>query len=714
MSHLQRRTAVASKVALSLAGTALLIAGEAQAADAAPSASATASAMAAADAGESGDIVITGQRSEYGVRSTSTATRTNTDIRNIPQALTVISERQIVDQQLRSIADLLTFVPGATPGTGESNRDQFTLRGNNTTADFFIDGIRDDVQYFRDFYNLDRVEVLKGPNAMIFGRGGGGGIVNRVTKRSTLSPFRALRVSGDGFGGFRLTGDVDQPLAAGAGVRVNAVYEDGDSFRRHVDLERYGINPTAGIVIGPDTRVDIGYEYFHDRRTTDRGVPSIAGEPLDGHDRTFFGDPDDSYAKADVHLARIGIDHEFGDGLTIRNKTLYGHYDKFYQNIFPNGPVVNGEVALGAYNSRNDRQNLFSQTDLVWENRLAGIDQTLLFGVEFGRQTSRNHRQSGTILGLPGNRVPVDDPTIDADVTFASAGNDANNRTKATVLAAYVQDQIRPASWLEIVAGLRFDSFRLKVDDLRVGSTDFSRRDSLWSPRLGLVLKPRDNLSFYASYSRSYLPQSGDQFSGLSSTTDQLKPERFDNYEVGAKWEPVEGLLATLAVYQLDRTNTQARDEQDRIVLTGASRTRGLELGLERSITSRWQVSAGYALQEAEISRTTTAAPKGRALPLVPRHSFSLWNRYDVSRDFGLGLGLIARSKSYASISNNVKLPGYARVDAALFYTVAPGIEAQVNVENLFDADYFPTAHNDNNIAPGAPRSIRASVGYRF
>src|ERR671912_1791356 len=196
----------------------------------------------AADAADAADtIVVTGQRSEYGVRSTSSATKTGTDIRNIPQALTVISESQIEDQQLRSIAELLTFVPGATPGTGESNRDQFTLRGNNTTADFFVDGIRDDVQYFRDFYNVDRVEVIKGPNAMIFGRGGGGGVVNRVMKRSSLAPYREALLSGDSFGGFRLTTDLDQPLGKAAGVRLNAMYENGDSFRRHVDLKRYGI-----------------------------------------------------------------------------------------------------------------------------------------------------------------------------------------------------------------------------------------------------------------------------------------------------------------------------------------------------------------------------------------------------------------------------------------------------------------------------------------
>ena len=402
-------------------------------------------------------------------------------------------------------------------------------------------------------------------------------------------------------------------------------------------------------------------------------------------------------------------------GLTLKNRTQYGDYDKFYQNIYPTNLNEGvSTVTLGAYNSRNDRQNLFSQTDLIWESKLGGIDQTLLFGFELGRQDSRNHRKSGTFA--PGqNPVPLSDPTVDADVTFASTASDANNRTDATVAAVYIQDQIRISPMFEIVAGLRFDSFKLEVDDARPAVADFSRRDSMWSPRLGLIFKPMTNLSLYASYSRSYLPQSGDQFSGLTLTTDALKPERFDNYELGAKWEPIEGLLATAAIYRLDRTNTQARDADDRIVLTGESRSKGIELGLERSISDNWQVSAGYAWQKAEVTKSTTACPTGDCkLPLVPRHSFSLWTRYDFTKQLGAGLGVIARSKSFASIGNQVKLPGYARVDGALFYEIAEGIEAQVNVENIFGADYFPTAHNDNNIAPGAPRNVKATVRFGF
>jgi catecholate siderophore receptor len=692
-------------------------------------AAAGAAGAASSTDGAEQTIIVTGQRPEYGAKSTSTATRTNTDIRNIPQALTIISEKQIEDQAIRSVAELLTFVPGASPATGEGNRDTFTLRGNSSTADFFVDGIRDDVQYFRDFYNVDRVEVLKGPNAMIFGRGGGGGVVNRVTKRPSFGEYREALTSSDNHGGIRLTGDLDHALGSSVAFRLNGLFEDGDSFRRHVDLKRYGVNPTAAFQAGQNTRIDVGYEYFHDRRTADRGVPSDTGEPLRGFDRTFFGDPDKSYAKVDANVGRFGIEHELADGLTITNRTLFGHFNKFYQNIFAGSAVLpadasNGlpeRVLLGAYNNHTERTNLFSQTDLVWNNRLAGFDHTLLVGFEVGRQMSRNQRMTGALSGaglLSDGSIALSDPTVDLDAIWAPSTTDSNNRTKATIGAIYLQDQIRPTAWLEIVAGLRFDSFKLKVDDLRPAvNASFSRRDELWSPRLGFIVKPGDRLSIYTSYSRSYLPQSGDQFSGLDINTSTLRPERFDNYEIGAKWEPIDGLLATAAVYRLDRTNTRVAnpDGSGTFLLSGEQRSRGIELGLERSISARWQVSAGYAWQKAEVTEATTACTSGNCeVPNVPRHSVSLWNRYDVSNALGLGLGLIARSKSFASISNHVTLPGYARLDAAAYYKVMRGLEAQINVENIFGADYFPMTNGDNNIGPGAPRSVRAQLRFGF
>jgi catecholate siderophore receptor len=685
-----------------------------------------ADALDVAAADSESTIVVTGQKPEYGAQETCTATRTCTDVKDVPQSISVVSESQIEDQALRSIADVLMYVPGATPGTGEGNRDQITLRGNNTTADFFVNGVRDDVQYFRDLYNAERIEILRGPNAMIFGRGGGGGIVNRVTKRSGFRPYREFALQGDSEGGFRLTGDLDQPLGDMIGLRLNGVYENGESFRRDVELERYGVNPVLGASFG-DTRIDLSYEYFHDRRTADRGVPAFLGRPLRGFDRTFFGDPDVSFAKVDAHIISLAIEHRFSETVTLRNRTSYGDYDKFYQNVFPGAINAAGTgVALSAYNDTTKRRNLFSQTDLVLEGDLGGLSHTLLLGFELGRQDNVSRRRNGFFVsaanpaGIGSITVPLASPTITSDIVFLPVNNNAGrtpanfNAGDASILAVYGQEQLRLSDRVEIVAGLRFDRFELDVLNRNTGQS-FGRVDTLLSPRLGLIAKPVPELSIYASYGRSYLPSSGDQFSSLDVTTQALRPERFDNYEIGAKWEPIPGLLATVALYRLDRTNTRALDPATNLtVLTGAQRSKGLEIGLERNITDKWQISAGYALQEAEITRTTAAAPKGREVPLVPRHQFSVWNRYNVGEALGFGLGVVAATRSYASIGNAVALPGYARVDAAIFYALSDGIEAQVNVENLLGADYFPTGHSDNNIAPGAPTTARATLRFRF
>lgn len=660
-------------------------------------------------------IVVTGQQLKHGEKSSITATRTRTDVVDIPQALTIVTSRQMEDQQLRSIGDLLKYVPGASSGGGEGNRDQLVLRANSSTADFFIDGVRDDVQYLRDLYNTDRLEVLKGPNAMIFGRGGGGGVINRVMKKPMLTMTRAVTASADNWGDIRLASDVDQPLGSILGVRLNAIYEGGHTFRNHSDIHRYGINPTAAIISGR-TRIDLSYEHFHDRRTADRGVPANGTGPIEDFTRTFFGDPKVSYASASVDLATLAIEHDFGGGLKLRNHILFGDYRKFYQNVYASGfSATTNLVSLAGYNNRNDRLNLFSQTDFVFDNRLAGIGQTLLFGFEVGQEKSRNRHLTATLVS--GVTTPLSDPTVEVDAIFSGGPNDPDNRVKASVAAAYVQDQLHLAQWLEVVAGLRFDTLNIEVDDLHPFNEGvFGRRDSFWSPRLGVVAKPTSGLSLYASYTRSFLPQSGDQFSSLTNVTEGLKPERFDNYEVGAKTELTDGLLVTAALYQLDRSNTRSTDPADpsRTLLTGKQRSFGLELGLERNMTSNWTLEGGYSLESARIVSSTISAPAGRKLPLVPRHSFSLWSRYDVTKALGVGLGLVVRSKSYASISNRVTLPGYARVDAALFYKLRDGIVAQVNAENLLGAHYFPTASNDNNIAPGAPRTIRATLKSRF
>ena len=718
---------------LALAGA---LASPAWASETAATADATAAGSneaAADDQGSAGGVIlVTGTRDTYGAHSTGSATRTDTPLVDVPQAVSVVTERQIDDQAMRSVADVLRYVPGTMVGQGEGHRDQITIRGNNSTADFFVDGLRDDIQYYRPLYNLQRVEVLRGPNAMIFGRGGGGGVINRVTKTPLFESRIGASGSIDTFGAWYVDADLNQPLSDSVAARLNAVYEEFGNHRDVFGGRLIAVNPTLRFLPGENTGINLSYEYVDDERVVDRGIPSEqpgtvadpAG-PLRGFRDTFFGVPGVNQLGFEGHILRGTVEHRFTPELTLVSRLLYADYDKFYRNAFAATAVTTTaggvrQVGIEGYFDGFQRENLFSQTDLVWEAATGAVRHTLLAGFEYGRQNTGNQRLNGFFdSGVPttqgGRRTTVNltNPMAIPPVTFRPGAGQRATESDAGILAFYVQDQVEIGPF-EIVAGLRYDRFEIDVTDFITAVTT-SRTDNLWSPRLGLIFHPVENVSLYASYSRSYLPQSGDQFNSLDVTGANLEPERFDNYELGVKWQPRQDLLLSAALYQLDRTNTRAPGAAPgTIVATGEQRSRGLELEAVGQITPAWQVSLGYALQDAEITETTSAAPAGREVAQVPRHQIALWTRYDFSPGIGAGLGVHHQSESFASISNAVVLPSYTRVDAAIFFAISDQIEAQVNVENLLDESYFPTAHNDNNISTGAPLAARGTLRVRF
>lgn len=702
-------------------GSVSLLAAPAFAATApAPAAAAVDLAAAMEDAAAAGDdIIVTGIQDRYTTPDTSTATKTRTPLKDVPQSISVVTKAQIDDQAIRSIADLVRLVPGASAGQGEGNRDQITLRGNNTTADFFLDGLRDDVQYFRSFYNLDRVEVLKGPNAMIFGRGGGGGVVNRVTK-TPVAGSNALVAAGsvDTFGDWTASADANLALGGEAAFRVNGFYEALDNHRDHFDGSRYAINPVIGTTLGA-TRLLLGYEHVRDDRVVDRGIPSENGRPLVGFRDTFFGQPgfNDTDLEANVLTARA--ETKLSDSLTANAQLLYGDYNKSYANAFAATPVTTTagvrSVGFGAYRDLTSRENFIAQANLEWRGTTGSIGHVVLFGGDFSRQITGSERQNGIFSN--GTATPLTDPVIAPAFAIGAGPATSGNRSTRSSLtqgSVYVQDQISIGHHVDVIAGIRYDRFELDVVD-RFGGPAFVRNDNLWSPRFGLVLKPVAQTSLYASYTRSFLPQSGDQFTSLNVTTAALEPERFDNYEVGVKWDIRPNLSATAAIYQLDRTNTRAAGPvAGTTVLSGAQRSRGFELGITGQITRDWQATLGYGYTDAKIVETTVNAPAGRRVGQVPRHQFSLWNRYQIVDRLGVGLGVYHQSDQFASISNGVTVPGYTRLDAALFVKLTERIDAQVNVENLTNTTYFPVAHNDNNISTSAPINARFTIRTRF
>ncbi|MFM7027097.1 MAG: TonB-dependent receptor [Chakrabartia sp.] len=682
-----------------------------------------ASAAHAEAAAEDQAIIVTGYLDGYRAVSTTSGTKTDTPILDVPQSISVMTAQQLRDEAILGIADLVRHIPGASAGQGEGHRDQVTLRGNASTADFFVDGLRDDAQYYRSFYNIERVEVHKGPNAMIFGRGGGGGIINRVTKSAeTGSSKGSALASLNSFGSWYGSVDQNLDLGAGAAVRVNAYYESLENHRDNFGGHRYAVNPVLGAELGA-TRLQIGYEYVRDSRVVDRGIPSEDGRPLLGYRDLYFGVPGVNQSDITAHMATLRAETALSDTLTANVSALYAHYDKIYSNAYAATPVADGEVGIEAYRDPTLRENWIGQANLIWKARLGAIDHVVLAGVEHTRQDTANERITGffspTEPSAANRRAVIDfDLPLAIPTPYFIAGPSGNGNRKLTSAlrqsSAYLQDQMALGHNIDLILGLRYDRFDLQVVNLFT-SDRFTRVDDLWSPRAGLVWKPVPNASIYASYTKSFLPQSGDQFTSLDATTAALAPETFNNYELGAKWDIRPNLSATAAVYQLDRANTRAAGPTPgTIVLTGLQRAKGVELSLAGYITRDWQAVMGYAYTDAQILSGTTAAPAGRRVAQVPHHQLSLWNRYDVSRTIGLGLGLYHQSRTFATISNAVVLPAYTRLDAAFFVKLAKGLEAQINVENLANSRYFPTAHTDNNISTGAPRNIRFTLASRF
>ena len=666
--------------------------------------------------GPSSAVVTITDMAAYGVSSINSATKTLTPLRDVPQSISVVTKEQIRDQSMSSVSDVVAYVPGITSHQGENNRDQLVIRGNNTSADFFLNGVRDDVQYYRDLYNVERVEALKGPNSMLFGRGGGGGVINRVSKEAGFTSLREITLQGGSFGNKRFSGDFDQPLGSKVAFRINGLYENSGSFRNHVDLERYGVNPTATLVVGPKTAVKLSYEYFHDGRVADRGIPSFHGLPVDVPIETFFGDPTNSFVRAGVNLASGVIEHQAGR-FNIRNRTMFGDYDRFYQNYVPGAITADKNfVSISAYNNATKRKNIFNQTDVTFTASTGSVRHTLLTGAEVGRQLTDNFRRTGFFNNTTTSVLaPLSNPIIDTPMTFRQNATDADNHIKTNLGATYLQDQVEISRYLQVVTGVRFDYFDLHFHNNRNGQ-ELRRIDRLVSPRAGLIVKPITPLSVYVNYGIAYLPSSGDQFSQLTTITQQVKPEKFTNYELGAKWDIRRNLSFTTALYRQDRTNTRATDPNDptRIIQTGSQRTNGYELGLNGFVTSRWSIAGGYAYQDAFISNATAAAPKGAQVALVPHHTFSLWNNYRVLQRLGLGLGIIHRSDMFAAIDNTVVLLGYTRADAAVFFSITERWRLQANLQNLFDNTYYLNADGNNNISPGASRGARIALIARF
>ena len=658
----------------------------------------------------------------YLKKTTSTATKTDTRIRDIPQSISVITEEQIKDQSLLGLKDAIQYSPGVMAGQGEGNRDSIWFRGNQSTSDLFVDGVRDDVQYYRDLYNIDRVEVLMGPNGMIFGRGGVGGVINRVVKEAAWENKNEIKIQGGAYDHKRSSVDLNNRIDETLAVRVNAMIEDSGSFRQGVESERKAINPTFTFKPSDKTKVVVGMEYFNDKRTSDRGIPSVdnglKSYPYSTSRSTFFGNASQSPNEAIVKNGYAIIDHTFDNSMSVKNTTRFSDYDKYYQNVYAYSSVqTNATITIDGYYDNTQRQNFFNQTDLTYNFKTGSVSHKLLAGLEIGLQDNENYR----ILAAPISGVAASNPF--ASLTFNSSKS-RNTSTDISNQAIYIQDQIYLNEQFQIIAGLRYDKFKTKFNDSVAPVNSATINDQFISPRVGLVYKPIEPVSLYTNYSLSYLPRTGEQLTSLTSSIKSFDPEKFTNIEAGIKYDLLQSFSISSAIYRLERSKMAITDPSPpstNTILVDGQVTKGFELGVAGKLFDSYSMYGGYTYQDAEITKNqgteSTQITSGTPLGHVPKHTFSLWNKYEINETWSAALGVVSRSDMYAAsptTTTAVNLPGYTRVDAAIYANINKQTKLQLNIENLLDKTYYQSAHNNNNIMYGYPLTARATVTYTF
>ncbi|MGH6627801.1 MAG: TonB-dependent receptor [Burkholderiaceae bacterium] len=679
------------------------------------------------------EVIIHADKDEgYSPAASSTATKGSAPLRDIPQAVNVVPQQLLRDQSARSMEDALRNVPGVAFSHGDGQRDQVVIRGFSAISDQFIDGVRDDALYFRDLSNIERIEVLKGPAAVLYGRGSSGGLINRVTKKPSFGETSGeVTLSLGSHSHKRVEADVSAPVGEAMAFRLNAAAEDSGSYRDQQFIKRHSFAPSLAWKLGAQTDLLLQYTNARDQRITDFGIPALSGRPVNVPVSTYYGSGNaarDDTTTSQVEALTATFNHRFSDALSLRNITRYYTYELDRFNTLTSGTTDPVALTVGRTRSfiLRDESGWFNQTDLNYKTAWGGLKHEWLFGMELGSQNRRAETVSAGVVDRvsifnPGRVVP---PPIPASA-FAAASA-IPSHTRQDTQALYVQDRITLASQWKALLGARYDVFKQSTSFERTLPA-LARSDRDFSPRAGLVWQPSDSQSYYVSYSRSFQP-SAEQFA-LAANNVANEPESTRNREIGTKLDFLDGALSvTAALFNLERSNIKNTDPNNpRVQINvGKQRTNGLELTANGRLPGRWDISSGYAYLAGRmvesVARITsqqlpvvTVPTLGKEPALTPRHSGFVWAMKDLGNGFSLGGGLNYVGERFASLTNLVTLPSYWTADLAAIYR-AGRYEVGLNVKNVTDRKHYISSHgsNDNLILPGPPRELQVTLRAKF
>jgi catecholate siderophore receptor len=688
----------------------------------------------------------------YTATSAITATRVPMSLLDTPQSIYAVTSQLIEDRGAESLKDALTGVPGVQAvSLGEGRRDQVLIRGFSASTDTYIDGVKDDAPYFRDLSNTDRIEVVEGPAAVLYGRGSSGGLINRVTKQPQMEGLRGqIGFLGGSYGDKRFESDVaDSWLSNKLGVRLTGAAEKSGSQRDFFYLDRYAWAPTVRWQPNDRTQVYAQWERLRDEREPDRGLAAISGPqgvvPIGTNYGYVTGTPTTAphnFSHTSATDETLDIKHEFVDGWHVHNvfrqagdvvvwSETYLNEDlssgifgtdvrskpgvvTLFSSALANasGSSDNPILTRGQTNATQSQQNVFDQAEAYRSGKFLGMEHLLLVGAEYGRQTQDRLQFTGTAPS-----VTLYNPDTSLAPTLSTTPS-TSSRGFFQTAAVYTQDLMQLAPKWKLLAGVRFDNFKQNVDNRLPGATSPSRVDNDFSPRVGLLFQPVSSSTVYFSYSRTFDP-SGEGLS-LSTSSADLPPQVTTNYEVGMKVALMgDKLTSAVAIYDLDRTNILqvSPTNPNQLIQVGEQRTLGATWSVQGSITPHLIVYGGYSWNDAVLLNSPTTfngvSYNGKRPNDVPVNSGSLWTTYSFKGGFGAGGGLVFNTDSFAADDNLVQLPGYTRLDAMFFYRKRH-VDVTAHLDNLTNTRYYDTGHSDLEIFPGAPISGSVNLKYRF
>lgn len=654
------------------------------------------------------DIEVKAQ-TQGGSTLVSGASKTQNTLLETPLSITVVSNEELRARAASTSKDALEYAAGVIAGQGEGRRDEFYIRGFYSPRELLLDGMRDDNLYYRDLATTEKLEVIRGATAALYGRGSAGGLINRITKKPVAKQDSELSLSLGSAQQRRLSLDTGGAITEQLNARLIAAYDEGDSYRDVVEHKRYLFAPSVSWNISPDTNLLVQTEIQREDHTPDRGIPSLNGRAVEVAAGTFYGEKFD-YTKTDSDMFKARLLHKFNDQFSLSNSLQYSQTDLDGVNTRNRRVNANKTVSRQITYFPIQQNNLVNQTELSYTLK----NQLILVGVELVRQ------KRDSLVKQTGTAFPVDlynpQQLLNAP-DFKSLPTAIDSSFTADTAAVYVQDQINLSPNWDVLLGARFDQFKQEQSNHLKNNALSERSDGLLSPRFGLIYKATPQQSFYINLSRSHQPAGGDLLYTGSTPMNQVKPLQTDLKEIGYKQDSLNHRLYTsIALFSVEQSNQLTADPSDtnglRQLQIGRQRNQGLEVELQGQLASGTRLSTSYTYNDAKIIASNDIRVGNRA-EMTPAHNASIWLQQVFTETLSGGIGVLAHSEQYALTDNTVRLPGYARLDLALSYR-QKRFDIILKLNNVGNTPYIESANNNVQLQPAAPFNVNLVLNTRF